>query len=187
MGALSRHYRYLSNHFININPKRMKIQLTKKFFAIIIVMMCCLMPELVNAQKKCRDGNCPKGQVCLNGICVKSDGGGGCNCFIRPIPYECGQICGWRTVSNESISISLSGLSAIRFRLLETQNVSAKIFDATGRLITTIAGSKMYQGDHIMKWNGMDKSGKTVSAGIYILQLIAGTYSDTKKLLVINL
>lgn len=156
----------------------MKPSPTKKLFAFIIAtMMFSAIPTMLNAQKKCRDGHCPKGQTCANGFCVKSGGGVYCNCFVRPIPFECGQLCGW--VINKSTSISSA--HAISFQLMQAQNVSAKIYDATGRLIKTLTDKVFDKGDHKLEWNAAD-----VQTGIYLVKMETSGFSEIKKLIVLK-
>ena len=158
--------------------------------------MLFAIPVLVNAQKKCPDGNCPKGSTCVDGYCVKSDdggngggnGGGGCNCFVRPIPFKCGQICGFltdRTNANEtnlaSVYNSDSQSATISFSLEQAEKLSVNIFDMTGRLVKTLADKIFEQGEHQLQW---DAAG--VNAGMYMVQFNAGTYSEAKKIAVIK-
>lgn len=164
----------------------MQKRLLKRLFAFnITVMMFSVMPALVNAQKKCPDGNCPKGQICVNGTCVKSGGGNGgggtlCNCFVRPIPFECGQICGWRTTLT-TIYYSGSQPATVSFSLDKPEKISAKIFDMTGQLVKTLADKIFEKGEHKLQW---DPAG--VNAGIYIVQFNTSSYSETKKISVIK-
>ena len=166
----------------------MKSSTTKKLFAFIIAtIMFSAIPAMVNAQKKCPDGNCPKGQICVNGYCVKSD----CPLFCPP-----GYICingGCRrnmpflsdgSPVKEAVSISPANSNAISFQLMQTQSVSAKIYDAAGRLVKTLANEKMQQGYHQIEWDRKDQAGKAVSAGIYILQFETGNKLETKKIIV---
>jgi len=156
------------------------------FAFIITILMFAAMPGIADAQKKCPNGHCPKGYTCVDGTCVKF--GGGCNCLVRPIPFACGQICGFfaGTSEDELISTSTINTDGIGFELTQAQNISFKIYDITGRLIKTLSESWMPQGEHRIKWNKKDEAGNTVSAGIYILQFDAGTYSGSKKLSVVN-
>ena len=170
--------------------KKMKLQLSQKLFAFIIaVMILLVMPGLVNAQKKCLEGHCPKGQVCVNGVCVKSSGGVVCNCLVRPIPFECGQICGFFKDSpsvSDDLSISGTKSNIIGFKLSEVQNVSLKIYDITGRLIKTLADKIMEQGNHQIEWAKNDEKGTDVAAGTYVLQFDTGNKSEIRKLSVIH-
>lgn len=145
----------------------MKPQLTKKLFAFILsTMMFSIMPVLVNAQKNCTDGKCPKGQICYNGYCVKFGGWGGCTT----------RACGWKTIYNSG-----SQSAVISFSLEKPEKLSVKIFDMTGRFMKTLADKVFEQGEHQLQW---DAAG--VNAGIYIVQLNDGTYREAKKIAVIK-
>lgn len=148
----------------------MKMQIPKKLFAFIItVMMFSVMPALVNAQRKCPDGSCPKGYICSSGYCVKSGGWG------TPICPRCGY---WKTtVTNNPGAQSI----AIYFSLEQVEKFSVKIFDMSGRLVKTVADKIIEPGEHIVQW---DATG--VNAGIYIVQFNDGTYRETKKISVIK-
>ncbi|MBK9983021.1 MAG: hypothetical protein IPP15_11460 [Saprospiraceae bacterium] len=164
----------------------MKLQLSKKLFAFIIaIMMFSVLPGIANAQQSCQNGHCPSGYFCLHGHCVHLP----CTCR-RPIPFRCGQACGWYadpTHSNDVVSISDDSSADFSLTLTDAQYVSLKIYDITGRLIKTLAKSRLPQGENEIEWDQTDDYGKTVSAGIYILQLDAGPdYSDTIKLSVMN-
>ena len=167
----------------------MKHQSTKKLFAFIItVMIFSLMPASVNAQKKCTNGHCPKGYTCVDGYCVKS-GGGGCNCFVRPIPFECGQICGFKTngttingTTFTNIYSSVPHSVTISFSNEQAEKIAVGVYDMTGRLVKTLADKMLEQGNHELLW---DAAG--VNAGIYLVQFNSGTYRETKKISVIKL
>ena len=145
----------------------MKRQSTKKYVAFIIaIMMFSIMPVLVNAQKKCPDGNCPKGQICSNGNCVKYGGWGGCTT----------RACGWKTIYYAG-----SQSATISFYMDQAEKLSVKIFDMTGRLMKTLGDKIFEQGEHQLQW---DAAG--VNAGIYIVQFNNGTYRETEKISVIK-
>ena len=147
----------------------MKWQLLKKLPAFIVtVMMFSAIPELVNAQK---DNRLKERKIRL------------CNCNIRPIPFQCGQTCGWLV---ETRSISGTNSSAVQFELSESQNVSIKIYDATWTLVRTLSNDKITPERHQIEWDRKDTQGNTVSAGIYIIQLNAGGKTETRKLSVVS-
>ena len=147
----------------------MKPQTTKKLFAFILsTMMFFIMPVLVNAQKNCTDGNCPKGQICSNGYCIKSGGGG----------WTCGRGGCWKTTVTNNPG---SQPAAISFSIDKPEKISVKIFDMTGRLMKKLADKTFEQGEHKLQW---DAAG--VNAGIYIVQFNVGAYSESKKIAVIK-
>ena len=86
------------------------------------------------------------------------------------------------TTPSDQFSASVINSSSIDLALAESQSVSIKIYDATGRLVKTIANRKMPEGYHQIEWNNKDESGKAVPDGIYVLQIFANGKSETMKL-----
>jgi hypothetical protein len=79
-----------------------------------------------------------------------------------------------------------SNSTIISFSLQQAQKVSVIIYDIDGRLIKTLADAEMQAGTHQIVWNAKDEKGNAVSAGIYLLRMQAGNYSETKKLLIVK-
>ncbi|HYV92902.1 MAG TPA: T9SS type A sorting domain-containing protein [Chitinophagales bacterium] len=76
--------------------------------------------------------------------------------------------------------------ATISFSLPQSEKVSVKIFDMTGRIVKTLADVEMQEGAQQINWNATDEKGNAVDAGIYFLKLDIGNYSETKKLLVVK-
>jgi parallel beta-helix repeat protein/predicted outer membrane repeat protein len=74
----------------------------------------------------------------------------------------------------------------IAFDVKETALVSLKIFDVSGRLVRTLAESRYAPGSYAILWNGQDESGRAVASGTYFCRMTAGTYSDTKKIVLLK-
>jgi flagellar hook assembly protein FlgD len=64
------------------------------------------------------------------------------------------------------------------------RHVSIQIFDLNGRLVKTLADAQMQAGTHQLIWNAKDEKGNGVVTGIYLLKIQAGSYAETKKLVV---
>ncbi len=149
----------------------MKLQLTKEIFVLVIaIMIFSVLPILVNAQRNCPDGNCPKGQICFNGYCTKSGGGGG--------GWTCGRGGCWKTTVTNNPG---SQTAAISFSIDKPDKISVNILDMTGRLMKTLVDKTFEQGEHKLQW---DAAG--VNAGIYIVQFNVGAYSESKKITVVR-
>ena len=91
--------------------------------------------------------------------------------------------------SNNDLTIypnPVSNSTTILFSIGQAGNVSLKIFDLDGRLITTLANEKMQAGTHEIKWNANNASGQPVPSGIYLLRIEAGDFRETKKISVIK-
>jgi hypothetical protein len=73
--------------------------------------------------------------------------------------------------------------SIIRFDISSKYeiNVSLKIFDVLGREIETILTNKLSSGKYEIKYNS-----DNISSGLFFVKLLAGEYTDTKKMIVIK-
>ncbi|MGW8122386.1 FlgD immunoglobulin-like domain containing protein [Roseivirga echinicomitans] len=60
---------------------------------------------------------------------------------------------------------------AINYTLPETDMVRARVYNADGKLVKTIALGLGFQGENEIFWNGTDVSNSPVPAGIYIIRL----------------
>ncbi|HTK69881.1 MAG TPA: choice-of-anchor B family protein [Candidatus Eisenbacteria bacterium] len=77
-----------------------------------------------------------------------------------------------------SVRMSLSLAGATR--------VSASVFDAQGRLVANIADGAMAAGPHTLEWNGRSRSGETAAAGIYFMEVKAGTAVKRDKFVMLR-
>ncbi len=74
----------------------------------------------------------------------------------------------------------------ISFSLPEESEVSLKIYNLKGQLVKILANSRLGAGVHNLTWKGKDESGTDVSSGIYFYKLVAGRYSETRKMVKIK-
>ncbi|MCK6604414.1 MAG: DUF3160 domain-containing protein [Ignavibacteriaceae bacterium] len=61
-------------------------------------------------------------------------------------------------------------------------NTSLRIFDITGKEVTTILSGNLQPGNYMTKWTGTDSYGKPVSSGVYIVVLSSGNMTATHKI-----
>ena len=57
-------------------------------------------------------------------------------------------------------------------------NISLKIYDISGRLVTTLVNDAKAAGAHSVVWNGTDYNNNTVSNGLYIYKLTSEDYNS---------
>ncbi len=72
-------------------------------------------------------------------------------------------------------------ITEIRFDLPEKAKVELKIFNTLGQLVTTLVSEARPAGAYTVRWDGSN-----VATGMYIYQLQAGSFTDTKKMLFIK-
>jgi hypothetical protein len=76
--------------------------------------------------------------------------------------------------------------TTIAFDLAEAVRVSLRIYDVSGRLVTTLVDGEMSADRHSVIWNGRNSRGATVSSGVYFYRLTAGDFMQVKKMLLIK-
>ena len=76
--------------------------------------------------------------------------------------------------------------TTIRFSLSEPAAVSLRIYDAAGRLVRVLAETPLSAGSHARDWDGTDSRGAAVSSGVYLYRLDAGSFSRTRKMILIR-
>jgi hypothetical protein len=70
----------------------------------------------------------------------------------------------------------------IKFNVPRSQAVSLKVFNIQGQLVKTLIDETVSAGEHIVQWNGDAESGNAVASGVYLYRLVAGDFSETKKM-----
>lgn len=76
-----------------------------------------------------------------------------------------------------------AGGVVIAFDLPAENQVELVLIDVTGRELARIADKRLPAGRHRVWWDSRDAGGAPVPSGVYFYRLDAGTYSDTRKLL----
>jgi hypothetical protein len=69
----------------------------------------------------------------------------------------------------------------IGFTLPQMAATRLDIFDTSGRLVRTLADGAIPAGDHEVDWDGTDRSGRRMKAGIYFCRLQAGPDRATRR------
>ena len=55
-----------------------------------------------------------------------------------------------------------------------------------GHRVRTIVNDYKAIGKHVIQWNGKDNQGQTVSGGVYFYKLMAGDFTQTKKMILLK-
>jgi hypothetical protein len=76
--------------------------------------------------------------------------------------------------------------TAIKFQIPEAKFVQIKIFDIQGRIVNVLMNKNIASGIHSVVWNGKNNVGEHLAAGMYFYKLIAGDFSQTKKMILLK-
>ena len=77
-------------------------------------------------------------------------------------------------------------ITTLRYELPETGLVNIIIYDMLGRQVRTLLNQAQDAGFKSVIWDATNDYGKPVSAGIYLYQIQAGEYMQTKKLVLLK-
>ena len=77
-------------------------------------------------------------------------------------------------------------VTEIRFDLPEAVRVELKVFNILGQEVATLMDAVRPAGAYHVQWDSRSTSGVTVGSGVYIYQLKAGNFVDSKKMVLIR-
>jgi hypothetical protein len=73
--------------------------------------------------------------------------------------------------------------TTIKYGLSDASSVSLTIYDIRGNVIRTMQSGTQPAGWYQLTWNGLDDAGRSVSTGVYLTRLQAGSTTQTIKML----
>jgi flagellar hook assembly protein FlgD len=80
-----------------------------------------------------------------------------------------------------------AGASTIRYDLPGAEEVRLGVYDVSGRRVRSLVpGRRLPAGRHQAVWDGRDDSGRAVPRGVYFYHLTAGSYSATRRVILID-
>ena len=77
-------------------------------------------------------------------------------------------------------------ITSLRYDLPEQAQVTLTIYDLMGREVTQLVNTTQEAGYKSVHWNATDMQGKPVSAGVYLYQIRAGEFVQTKKMVLLK-
>jgi len=77
-------------------------------------------------------------------------------------------------------------VTTIRYKLPEQTHVTIVIYNMLGRTLRQLVNNTQEAGYKSVVWNSKDDSGKPVSAGIYLYQIRADGYTQSRKMLLLK-
>jgi len=79
-----------------------------------------------------------------------------------------------------------SGHAIITFEVPSRQNVSVRIYDASGRLIRTLQDGQITAGRHTVSFNSTRDNGRALANGTYFCRMQAKGFEKTVKLMLVR-
>jgi hypothetical protein len=91
-----------------------------------------------------------------------------------------------RYVLYQNVPNPFNPTTAISFELPRRAQVALAIFDTAGRHVRDLVNTELGPGRHTVVWNATDGSGTRVPSGVYLYEIVAGDYRNTKKLVLLK-
>lgn len=76
--------------------------------------------------------------------------------------------------------------TTISFDLKSPGEVNLDVFNLKGQKVATLVQGNVPSGSHNVVWNGTDSNGKAVASGVYFYKLQSGTYTLSKKMVLMK-
>ena len=77
-------------------------------------------------------------------------------------------------------------ITTISFRVGREGPVVLDVHDLAGRRIRTLWSGSLPAGDHVVRWDGDDGSGRAVGAGVYLARLTTVAGSACRRMVVVK-
>lgn len=77
-------------------------------------------------------------------------------------------------------------ITTIRYTLPEPSDVELAVFSVDGKLIRVLESGSKPSGTFESRWDGRDQAGRSVASGVYFYRLKAGSFVQTKKMVLIK-
>jgi len=77
-------------------------------------------------------------------------------------------------------------ITSLKYDLPEQAQVTLTIYNLMGREITQLVNTTQEAGYRSVQWNATDMHGKPVSAGVYLYQIRAGEFVQTRKMVLLK-
>ncbi|MDP7610047.1 MAG: T9SS type A sorting domain-containing protein, partial [Candidatus Marinimicrobia bacterium] len=77
-------------------------------------------------------------------------------------------------------------ITTLRYDLPSDALVTLSIYDMLGKEITQLVNTTQQAGFKSVQWDAKDSMGRPVSAGVYLYQIQAGEFVQTKKMVLLK-
>ena len=77
-------------------------------------------------------------------------------------------------------------ITTLRYDLPEDNFVMLTVYDMLGRTVVQLVNTAQEAGFKSVQWDATDSMGRPVSAGVYLYQIQAGEFVQTKKMVLLK-
>ncbi|MDP3113778.1 MAG: T9SS type A sorting domain-containing protein [Candidatus Cloacimonadaceae bacterium] len=77
-------------------------------------------------------------------------------------------------------------VTTIAYGLDKAGDVKIEIYNIRGQRISTLISGTMNAGNYRVRWNGMDEDNRLCTSGVYLVKMITGQHSATRKIILLK-
>ncbi len=77
-------------------------------------------------------------------------------------------------------------VTQISFSLPSAGEVTVQVYNLLGQRVRSLVSGFYEAGNHSVDWDGANEAGKQVSSGVYFYRLTAGSFTETKKMVLLK-
>jgi len=89
-------------------------------------------------------------------------------------------------VLHQNVPNPFNPSTTLSFEMVVPGHARLKVYDAAGRLVTTLVDEYREAGGYDVIWDGRDDDGRMSSAGVYLYRLEAGNEAETMRMVLIK-
>jgi len=91
-----------------------------------------------------------------------------------------------RTELSQNTPNPFNPTTTIRFSLPARERVGLAVYSANGMLVRMLVDDVRARGTYDITWDGRDSAGNPVSSGVYFYRLMAGKFSESRKMVLLK-
>jgi hypothetical protein len=76
--------------------------------------------------------------------------------------------------------------TSIKYSITEDADVRLAIYDVAGRHVRTLVEQRQRANVYRVVWDGVNDQGDRVASGVYFYKLVAGTFTSTRKMMLLK-
>jgi flagellar hook assembly protein FlgD len=76
--------------------------------------------------------------------------------------------------------------TTIGFAVASEGEVSIVVYNLKGQRVRGLISGVYRAGSHSVTWDGTDDAGRAVSSGVYFYRMVAGEYSEIKRMMLLK-
>jgi len=78
-------------------------------------------------------------------------------------------------------------ITNIRYNVADDSPVTMVVYNIMGQEVIRLMNNDIHApGKYSIVWNGLNQRGETVGAGMYLIRMVSGGFSDTRKMVLLK-